>query len=92
MRNLILCGLCLALLSGCTAAEKPTTTEGPPVMTLEETGAPRLLADCANDVIEADVNGDDERELLWFYHGGRDIFYLFPREEAVHLEVKAPTA
>ena len=203
MRTLILCGLCLALLSGCTAAEKPTTPEGPPVITLEaapvyetvvsiplsetepyepwlsmttdtvspdtmgdllcdvtlpdgtnilcywepgssdtkywairqkdgtllrfcqessaytegysaepftdilgrdgfritaprgaayiaydyytleETGAPRLLADCANGVIEADVNGDGGRELLWFYHGGRDIFYLFLREETV---------
>lgn len=51
--------------------------------TLDETGTPRLLADCANSLIEADVNGDSERELLWFYHGGRDIFYLFLQDEAV---------
>jgi len=48
--------------------------------TLDETGTPRLLAACANSVIEADVNGDGERELLWFYHGGRDIYYIFRQE------------
>lgn len=51
--------------------------------TVDPSGTPRLLADCANSVIEADVNGDGERELLWFYHGGRDIFYVFTREGAV---------
>lgn len=52
--------------------------------TLDADGVPRLLADCANDVIEADINADGETELLWFYHGGRDIFYVFLREGTVH--------
>jgi len=51
--------------------------------TLDDSGVPRLLADCANDVIETDVNSDGERELLWFYHGGRDIFYVFQQTGAV---------
>ena len=51
--------------------------------TLADSGTPRLLADCANDVIESDLNGDGERELLWFYHAGRDIFYLFCRSGEV---------
>ena len=52
--------------------------------TVDPSGTPRLLADCANDVTEADLNADGETELLWFYHGGRDIFYIFTRESAVH--------
>ena len=48
--------------------------------TVDESGTPRLLAACANEVIEADLNGDGERELLWFYHGGREIFYIFRQE------------
>lgn len=51
--------------------------------TLDETGTPRLLATCANDVIEADVNGDGETELLWFYHGGQDIYYIFRQKDAL---------
>ena len=31
---------------------------------------PRLLADCANEVEEADFNGDGETDLRWYYHGG----------------------
>lgn len=42
---------------------------------LDEDGVPRLLADCANDVVEADFNGDGVTELLWFYHGGQEAYY-----------------
>lgn len=42
---------------------------------LDENGVPRLLADCANDVVEADFNNDGVTELMWFYHGGQEIFY-----------------
>ena len=42
---------------------------------LDENGIPRLLADCANGVGEADFNGDGVTELMWFYHGGQEVFY-----------------
>ncbi|MDO4315321.1 MAG: hypothetical protein Q4C45_06040 [Oscillospiraceae bacterium] len=38
-------------------------------------GVPRLLADCANTVLEGDFNSDGVTELLWFYHGGREAYY-----------------
>ena len=39
-------------------------------------GTPRLLADCSNYVIEQDLNGDGEKELLWFYHGAESYYYF----------------
>lgn len=51
---------------------------------MDEVGIPHLLAACANDVIETDINSDGETELLWFYHGGRDIYYIFRREGSLH--------
>jgi hypothetical protein len=52
---------------------------------LDENGTPRLLVDCANDVIETDVNGDGETELLWFYHSGRDAYYDFRRDGVLYM-------
>lgn len=42
---------------------------------VDETGVPRLLADCANTVLEGDFNSDGVTDLLWFYHGGREVYY-----------------
>ena len=42
---------------------------------LDDTGTPRLLADCANYVLEIDFDSDGVTELLWFYHGGQEIYY-----------------
>lgn len=42
---------------------------------LYDDGVPRLLADCANSVVEADFNDDGVTELMWFYHGGQEVFY-----------------
>ena len=41
-------------------------------------GVPRLLADCANEVEEADLNGDGETDLRWYYHGGHRDIYVRP--------------
>ena len=38
---------------------------------------PRLLADCANEVEEADFNGDGETDLRWYYHGGAETYTYF---------------
>lgn len=46
---------------------------------LDGAGIPRLLAGCSFDPIEADVNGDGERDLLWFYHSGREVYYFCRR-------------
>ena len=43
-------------------------------------GVPRLLADCANEVEEADFNGDGETDLRWFYHGGQEMTTYFRRD------------
>ena len=51
---------------------------------LDETGVPRLLMDCSNDVLERDVNGDGVKELLWNYHGGQFVSCAFLREGAVY--------
>lgn len=48
---------------------------------LDENGMPTLLADCANYVVEQDLNGDGEKELLWVYHG-REAYYYFRRNNA----------
>ena len=39
--------------------------------------APWLLADCANEVEEADFNGDGETDLRWYYHGGAETYTYF---------------
>lgn len=49
----------------------------------DETGVPRLLMDCSNDVLEEDVNGDGVTELVWNYHGGQFVTCAFLREGAV---------
>ena len=46
----------------------------------DENGVPRLLAGCAGEPLEADVNGDGERELLWFYHAGMEAYYFYHKE------------
>lgn len=51
---------------------------------LDENGFPQLLAGCANQVIEDDLNGDGQRELLWFYHSGQDIVYVFLKDGIPH--------
>ena len=38
---------------------------------------PRLLVDCANEVEEADFNGDGETDLCWYYHGGAETYTYF---------------
>ncbi len=50
----------------------------------DETGVPRLLMDCSNDVLERDVNGDGVTELIWNYHGGQFVTCAFLREGTVH--------
>lgn len=42
---------------------------------LDENGVPRLLADCANTVLEADFNNDGVTELMWFYHNFQEVCY-----------------
>lgn len=51
---------------------------------LDETGVPRLLMDCSNDVLEKDVDGDGVRELVWNYHGGQLVTCAFLRDGAVY--------
>ena len=50
----------------------------------DETGVPRLLMDCSNDVLEQDVNGDGVTELLWNYHAGQFVTCAFLREGTVY--------
>lgn len=50
----------------------------------DETGVPRLLMDCSNDVLEKDVNGDGITELIWNYHGGQFVTCAFVREGTVY--------
>ena len=48
----------------------------------DETGVPRLLADCANDVTEFDLDGDGEDELLcWDYDGGGGAYVYLLRSD-----------
>ena len=49
----------------------------------DETGTPRFLASCANEVLEADFNSDGVAELLWFSHGYMAI-YCFQLDGAVY--------
>lgn len=46
----------------------------------DSVGVPRLLAGCANEVEEADFNGDGETDLRWFYHGGQEMTTYFRRD------------
>lgn len=50
----------------------------------DETGVPRLLMDCSNNVLERDVNGDGVTELVWDYHGGQFVTCAFLREGTVY--------
>lgn len=50
----------------------------------DETGVPRLLMDCSNDVLEKDVDGDGVTELVWNYHGGQFVTCAFVRDGAVY--------
>ncbi|SMC37589.1 M56 family metallopeptidase [Papillibacter cinnamivorans] len=50
----------------------------------DEDGQLRLLAQCANYVIDEDINGDGERELLWFYHGGRECYCYFEKDGVLY--------
>ena len=40
-------------------------------------GVPRLLAGCANEVEEADFNGDGETDLRWYSHGNTEVYTYF---------------
>lgn len=51
---------------------------------LEEDGSPCLLAACAGEPLETDADGDGEKELLWFYHGGREVYYVFRQEDTIY--------
>lgn len=50
----------------------------------DDTGVPRLLMDCSNDVLERDINGDGVTELLWNYHGGQFVTCAFLRDGTVY--------
>ena len=50
---------------------------------LDESGVPRLLIDCANEVIAFDWNEDAANEVLWFYHTGPYLYFL--RGETIYL-------
>ena len=50
----------------------------------DETGVPRLLMGCSNDVLERDVNGDGVTELVWNYHGGQFVTCAFLRDGTVY--------
>ncbi len=50
----------------------------------DETGVPRLLMGCSNDVLERDVNGDGVTELIWNYHGGQFVTCAFLRDGTVY--------
>ena len=49
---------------------------------LDGDGVPRLLADCANDVIQLDWDGDGADELAGWYHTGPSLY--FRREGTVY--------
>lgn len=50
----------------------------------DETGVPRLLMGCSNDVLERDVNGDGVTELIWNYRGGQFVTCAFLRDGTVY--------
>lgn len=52
---------------------------------LDSEGVPRLLAHCANQVEEADLDQDGETDLRWYYHGGRDVFTYFRQDGQLYL-------
>lgn len=51
---------------------------------LDKDGIPRLLVDCATQVVEQDWTGDGERELLWTYHQ-YEGYYYFRRDGDIYL-------
>lgn len=50
----------------------------------DDTGTPRLLAGCSGEPLETDVDGDGERELLWFYHAGMEVYYFYHKEGVLY--------
>ncbi|MDO4539952.1 MAG: hypothetical protein Q4B48_02445 [Syntrophomonadaceae bacterium] len=50
----------------------------------DDTGMPRMLAACANYVLEEDFDQDGQRELLWFYHG-REPYYYFRQQGDIYM-------
>ena len=57
-----------------------------------ENGVPQLLAECANQVEEVDVNHDGEMDLRWYYHGGQEIYYYFRQNGQLYFSGSVPPA
>lgn len=53
---------------------------------IDENGVPRLLAECANNVMKMDLDGDGDNELLCEYHypGGTEITVYLRRDGIVY--------
>lgn len=51
----------------------------------DQDGVLRLLAACAGDTLEQDLNGDGAAELLWFYHAGRECYYYFEKNGVLYM-------
>lgn len=49
----------------------------------EPDGALKILAQCSNYVIENDFNGDGAAEIVWYYNGGREVYYYFKRDNKI---------
>lgn len=59
---------------------------------MDDEGVPRLLAGCANEVEEVDLNQDGEVDLRWYSHGGRYEFSYFRRNGQLYLSYADHTA
>lgn len=57
-----------------------------------ENGVPQLLAECANQVEEVDVNRDGEVDLRWYYHGGQETYYYFRQNGQLYFSGSVPPA
>lgn len=68
----------------CVTAPRGVSYIGHDYYVFDETGVPRLLMDCSNDVLEKDADGDGVTELLWTYHGGQFVTCAFLRDGAVY--------
>ena len=52
---------------------------------MDENGVPQVLAHCSNRVLEQDLDGDGQKELLWFGGGAIPLAsYVFQREGVVY--------
>lgn len=52
---------------------------------MDENGVPQVLAHCSNHVLEQDLDGDGQKELLWFGGGAIPLAsYVFQREGVVY--------